>query len=254
VMVPISAKSVYLYSMNRFYSRFIVEQSQLHKLWASYGVKFLIVLQIMIEVILLSLYSVLVNIIAVPVFDRDELQYNYVCKSKSLILQTYKNAVVFALFAFNISILLVSSVFAFLNRNLSQELTENSQIICMLINFYAFILRLPLLLDGSLSPSLEFNNAGFILGTALFTQLTICGTILTSTYYEVIESAKGKTVHQRMTKNFQKLKLKIQKGLSNISLHSVLQSMEEQFILDSDDTEADDFIQKLTASYQRFVR
>jgi hypothetical protein len=255
VMAPLSAKSVYLYSMNRFYSKFIVKPSQVRKIWASFGVTFLVILQVVIEAILLFLFTILVSNEAEKKIDRDsdELQIYYVCKSKSSQPESYKSAAIMSLFVFNFLILLVSSVFAFLNRKLSQQLTENSQILCMSINLYAFILRLPLLLDGTLIISTELSNASFIWGTALSTHYTICGAILTSSYYEYLESAKGKAVRVQFKKKIQKLQSKFQKSFSNMSTRSVLRHSEDNYILYSEDSDQDDFTQKISVSCQSMV-
>jgi hypothetical protein len=255
VMAPLSAKSVYLYSMNRFYSKLTVNPSQFRKIWASLGVTFLVILQVIIEAILLFLFTKWVNNEAKEKIDRDsdELQIYYVCQSKSSHPESYKSAVIISLYGFHILLLLVSSVFAFLNRKLSQQLTENSQILCMFINLYAFILRLPLLLDGRLFISTELSNASFIWGTALSTQCTICGAILTSSYLEYLESAKGKAVRVQIKKNIQKLQSKLQKSFGNMSYNSVLRNTENQYTLESDDLEGDDFAQKISVPCQRFV-
>jgi hypothetical protein len=178
-------------------------------------------------------WSNLLNVRSVRTYDKNNQEWIYVCTSSAT--QNLQTSINITLYTFNILIILGSVLFSYLNRHLSQELTDSSEILLMFINLYAFLIRLPLFLDPSELPkNIEFYYVTFIGPMAITSMLAICGSIGITAYYEVKGSYFVDQVLHKIRKEFSKTKSKVKKTLvRNMSGYSI-SSRQQHSAMDDD--------------------
>jgi hypothetical protein len=89
------------------------------------------------------------------------------------------------LYGFNCFLIILSSLFAVLNRNLKKELTDNSEVVALLFSLYGFGIRLPIYIASDPSPELDFNFVITIASFCLGYMVTIFGSIGLTLYHDL---------------------------------------------------------------------
>jgi hypothetical protein len=110
------------------------------------------------------------------------------------------------LYGFNCFLIILSSLFAVLNRNLKKELTDNSEVVALLFSLYGFGIRLPVYIASDPSPEIDYNFVITIASFCLGYMVTIFGSIGLTLYHDLKLKAILKKRFRQIVKTARHLK------------------------------------------------
>jgi hypothetical protein len=117
-----------------------------------------------------------------------------------------------ALYSYNVVLILLLALFSFLNRSIKQQITEKSQVALVMINVYAFAIRIPIYVSGEASKQLDFSYAIFLVGLSAPAMYTIFGSLCMRIYYEVNGKKYIKDLLQRTKSKLKRARSKMKEN------------------------------------------